>query len=300
MNLGENIKTARKAAGVTQKELAERLQVYQKDISRWENNELTPNAITLAKICRELNASADEILELKSKRKRGLTMTKKKVILLAAAALFAVSGLTALPSGNITGGVGCIVVAAVCAYFGLKKKSAGKENGNRTPAPAAASGGRILDTIRTKVVGVTFNNEDGENRQDILSRMSGSEDITVEKYTYNGEPAAYVKWGDKVIGNLSAELARDLARKYPKARYTAEILEISGGGVQTFGCNIELDVIEDATPSVSQHTGETTVYVDRSNKKYHSKPNCSGMKNPKSIPLSQAKKKYTACKKCCK
>jgi hypothetical protein len=24
------------------------------------------------------------------------------------------------------------------------------------------------------------------------------------------------------------------------------------------------------------------------------------MKNPKSIPLSQAKKKYTACKKCCK
>ena len=65
MNLGENIKTARKAAGVTQKELAERLQVYQKDISRWENNELTPNAITQAKICRELNASADEILELK-------------------------------------------------------------------------------------------------------------------------------------------------------------------------------------------------------------------------------------------
>ena len=218
-------------------------------------------------------------------------MTKKKVILLAAAALFAVSGLTALPSGNITGGVGCIVFAAVCAYFGLKKKSAGKENENRTSAPAAASGSRVLDTIRTKVVGVTFNNEDGENRQDILSRMSGSEDITVEKYTYNGEPAAYVKWGDKVIGNLSAELAGDLARKYWK---------FLGGGVQTFGCNIELDVIEDATPSVSQHTGETTVYVDRSNKKYHSKPNCSGMKNPKSIPLSQAKKKYTACKKCCK
>lgn len=35
-------------------------------------------------------------------------MTKKNVILAAAAALFAVSGLTALPSGNITGGVGCI------------------------------------------------------------------------------------------------------------------------------------------------------------------------------------------------
>lgn len=50
---------------MTQKELAERLQVYQKDISRWENNELTPSALTLAKICNELGASADEILELK-------------------------------------------------------------------------------------------------------------------------------------------------------------------------------------------------------------------------------------------
>lgn len=124
MNLGENIRKARKAAGVSQSELAERLQVHQKDISRWENGAHAPTIEMFAKICRELNASV--------------------------------------------------------------------------------------------------------------------------------------------------------------------------------GCNIELDVIEDATPSVSQHTGETTVYVDRSNKKYHSKPNCSGMKNPKSIPLSQAKKKYTACKKCCK
>ena len=110
-------------------------------------------------------------------------MTKKKVILVAAAALFAVSGLTALPSGNITGGVGCIVVAAVCAYFGLKKKSAGKENENRTPAPATASGGRVLDTIRTKVVGVTFNNEDGENRQDILSRSIQEDGMTFRDMT---------------------------------------------------------------------------------------------------------------------
>lgn len=64
MNLGKNLKEARMTAGVTQKQLAERLQVYQKDISRWENNELTPNAITLGRICRELNASADAILEL--------------------------------------------------------------------------------------------------------------------------------------------------------------------------------------------------------------------------------------------
>jgi hypothetical protein len=72
------------------------------------------------------------------------------------------------------------------------------------------------------------------------------------------------------------------------------------GGVQTFGCNIELDVIVEEQQRSQRTAGETIVYIDRSSKKYHSKPNCSGMKNPKGIPLSQAKKKYTACKKCCK
>ena len=80
MNLGNNLKKARKTAGVTQKELAERLQVYQKDISRWENNELTPNAITLAIICRELNASADEVLELNSTRDNEDKRNEKTVI----------------------------------------------------------------------------------------------------------------------------------------------------------------------------------------------------------------------------
>lgn len=65
MNLGENIKEARKRAGFTQKKLADQLHVYQKDISRWENNELVPSAITFGKICKILNASADEMLELK-------------------------------------------------------------------------------------------------------------------------------------------------------------------------------------------------------------------------------------------
>lgn len=65
MNLGENIKQARKAAGVTQVQLADVLGVYAKDISRWENNVLTPNTLTFAKICKALGASADELLELK-------------------------------------------------------------------------------------------------------------------------------------------------------------------------------------------------------------------------------------------
>jgi transcriptional regulator with XRE-family HTH domain len=67
MNINENIKRARKEAGLSQKELAERLQVYQKDISRWENGERTPSLEAFARICRELNCSADNLLELNQK-----------------------------------------------------------------------------------------------------------------------------------------------------------------------------------------------------------------------------------------
>ena len=65
MNIGKKIKEARTAAVIPQKELAERLGVYQKDISRWENGERTPSIEVFARICKALAVSADEILEIK-------------------------------------------------------------------------------------------------------------------------------------------------------------------------------------------------------------------------------------------
>lgn len=50
-------------------------------------------------------------------------MGKRKMIFYGVAALFAVSGVAALPSGDITGGVGCLVIAAVCAFAGAKGKA---------------------------------------------------------------------------------------------------------------------------------------------------------------------------------
>jgi transcriptional regulator with XRE-family HTH domain len=64
MNINENIKKARKAAGITQKELAEMIGVHQKDISRWENGERTPNIEAFSGICKALKTSADTLLEL--------------------------------------------------------------------------------------------------------------------------------------------------------------------------------------------------------------------------------------------
>lgn len=64
MSIGQNIKQARKEVKMTQKELADKLGVYQKDISRWENDELMLSASTLAKICKILCVSSDIILEI--------------------------------------------------------------------------------------------------------------------------------------------------------------------------------------------------------------------------------------------
>lgn len=71
MNFSENLQKARKKAGISQKELAERLQVYQKDISRWERGERTPSVEVFTRMCKELGASADEILELNIQKRRG-------------------------------------------------------------------------------------------------------------------------------------------------------------------------------------------------------------------------------------
>lgn len=64
MTIGENLKKARQNVGMTQKELAEKLNVYPKDICRWETGARVPGADKLAAICRALNASADDILGL--------------------------------------------------------------------------------------------------------------------------------------------------------------------------------------------------------------------------------------------
>ncbi len=65
MNLGEKIKKARMDAKLSQVQLAEQLGVRQKDVSRWENNVQTPNVITFGKMCKIMEASADELLEIR-------------------------------------------------------------------------------------------------------------------------------------------------------------------------------------------------------------------------------------------
>ena len=61
MSIGENIKKARKQAGLTQKELGQRLGVKQQTIAMYENNQTNIKYTTAEKIAKALNVPIESI-----------------------------------------------------------------------------------------------------------------------------------------------------------------------------------------------------------------------------------------------
>ncbi len=64
MSLGENMKAARKAAGLSQYALAELIGCRQGDIVRYEQDKVVPSAVMLKNICIACHVSADRLLEI--------------------------------------------------------------------------------------------------------------------------------------------------------------------------------------------------------------------------------------------
>ena len=60
--MGEKLKAARLAAGLTQTQLAEAVGCKQKDISRYESGLHEPGALTLKKIAQVLGCSMDVLV----------------------------------------------------------------------------------------------------------------------------------------------------------------------------------------------------------------------------------------------
>ena len=60
--MGEKLKAARLAAGLTQIDLAERVGCQQRDISRWENGDREPRATTLKKMAQAIGCSMDDLV----------------------------------------------------------------------------------------------------------------------------------------------------------------------------------------------------------------------------------------------
>lgn len=103
---------------------------------------------------------------------------------------------------------------------------------------------RLAETIPTKVVGVTYPNHDGIDRQLLLSRCHRGDPLTIVFYRYRGEPAYFVYAPCGEIGNLNRDLAADLYADYgDSAIFNAEITEVTGGySGRSYGCNIRIKV----------------------------------------------------------
>jgi predicted phage transcriptional regulator len=62
MNIGENIKTIRTSKGLTQRDLATKLNITQQSIAQYENGKRIPKLSTVRKIANALNVSLNEII----------------------------------------------------------------------------------------------------------------------------------------------------------------------------------------------------------------------------------------------
>ena len=60
--MGEKLKAARLAAGLTQVQLAEKAGCIQRDISDWENGKREPVASTLKKLAQAIGCSMDDLV----------------------------------------------------------------------------------------------------------------------------------------------------------------------------------------------------------------------------------------------
>lgn len=85
--IGKFILACRKKKGLTQEDLAEKLGVTSKSISRWENGNTMPDYSLLKDLCRELDINVNELLsgenikesDYMNKAEENFIMLKKKV-----------------------------------------------------------------------------------------------------------------------------------------------------------------------------------------------------------------------------
>lgn len=72
----ENVAFFRKKMNLSQKELAEKLQISNKNISKWENGETVPDVFTIKKIAKIFNVSIDTLVSPISKENQNAIKTK--------------------------------------------------------------------------------------------------------------------------------------------------------------------------------------------------------------------------------
>ena len=146
-----------------------------------------------------------------------------------------------------------IVALALGVFFAVLAFLAYRKEHPKAERPAAAANGktsdpRIVEDFHSKIVGVTFENDDGSSRQAILSKCKAGDDVIFRPVAVKDHPEALgVFTSDgRQLGHVNSELAAELRKKYPTNPMSVTISEITGGhDGKSLGCNIHI-VIYDA------------------------------------------------------
>ncbi len=108
----------------------------------------------------------------------------------------------------------------------------------------------LSSSLHTKVVGVTFDNDDGTNRQDILEKIkTGDKTISLKRDPNNAydKNAIEVHSNYGIVGFINADLAANLAGQMDSGKIVkAAVEEITGGqGGCYYGCNILIEIYDE-------------------------------------------------------
>ena len=124
-NMGEIIAERRKALGMTQKDLADKMNVTDKAVSKWERNLSLPDVASISTLADILELSVEELMgscetkEITSETERIIDLILKVIPLAMGVALFVCSLLNVLDSSSACGMTG---IALFClALSNLKK-----------------------------------------------------------------------------------------------------------------------------------------------------------------------------------
>lgn len=108
--------------------------------------------------------------------------------------------------------------------------------------PSAQEAPTVARDFNTKIVGVTFGNEDGTSRQEYIKKLKTGDDIIFKPMGTAEHPEAIGVFNNKgqQLGYLSAELAAELKEKYPLNPMSVTVSGVTGGGDKTYGCNLHI------------------------------------------------------------
>jgi len=130
--IGENIKAARKAKGLSQEEVAARLGVVRQTVSKWEKGLSVPDADLLVQMARLLEVPVDDLLDVETlpqeeeKQRSHPAQTSQKrglLLFLSFAAMLVMLAVKSEAVSILLSGT-CLVVALVILYRNMEPLSA--------------------------------------------------------------------------------------------------------------------------------------------------------------------------------